>query len=300
MSHYSSLARSLALLLTVIAAACGAEDELRIVAFGDVHGDLEVTRDALRLAGATDENDRWIGGKLVVVQTGDQLDRGDEEQAILDLFERLRIESRAAGGAFHALLGNHELMNPRGDLRYVTQGGFADFEDAVDYDPADSLLAAFEPYQRARMAALMPGGPYAMLLAQRQVILQLGENVFVHGGVLPDHVEYGIDSINSDAQAWLRGEGERTVVLQGSDSPQWTRLYSREPDSIACATLEVALTALGASRMIVGHTIQDDGIASACDGRAWRVDVGMAAYYDGSAQVLEIVGDSIRVLKADR
>ncbi|MCA9658976.1 MAG: calcineurin, partial [Myxococcales bacterium] len=51
----------------------------RIVALGDVHGDLEATRHALRIAGAIDGDDRWIGGDLVVVQTGDQLDRGDDE-----------------------------------------------------------------------------------------------------------------------------------------------------------------------------------------------------------------------------
>ena len=106
-----------ALTLLVVATSCVGEDEQRIVAFGDVHGDLEAARGALRLAGAIDEQDRWIGDDLIVVQTGDQLDRGDQEQAILDLFERLRIESEAAGGAFHALLGNHELMNARVDLR---------------------------------------------------------------------------------------------------------------------------------------------------------------------------------------
>ncbi|MCH2466077.1 MAG: metallophosphoesterase, partial [Gemmatimonadetes bacterium] len=254
---------------------------------------------------------RWIGGELIVVQTGDQLDRGDQEQAILDLFERLRIESKAAGGAFHALLGNHEIMNARGDLRYVTDGGFADFMDAVEYDPGDSLkvwdrssrtvrsaiLADFEPHQRARMAALMPGGPYADLLAQRQVILRVGDNVFVHGGVLPDHVAYGIDEINSSAQAWLRGEADLPPVLQGSESPQWTRLYSRDPDSLACGVLEEALTALEAKRIVMGHTIQESGITSACGARAWRIDVAMAAYYGGSVEVLEIVGDSVRVLK---
>ena len=128
-----------ALTLLVVATSCVGEDEQRIVAFGDVHGDLEAARGALRLAGAIDEQDRWIGGDLIVVQTGDQLDRGDQEQAILDLFERLRIESEAAGGAFHALLGNHELMNARVDLRYVTDGGFADFMDTVEYEPGDSL-----------------------------------------------------------------------------------------------------------------------------------------------------------------
>lgn len=40
----------------------------RLVAIGDVHGDIEKTRRAFRLAGATDENDRWVGGQLVVVQ----------------------------------------------------------------------------------------------------------------------------------------------------------------------------------------------------------------------------------------
>lgn len=298
-----------ALTLLLAATACVANGEQRIVAFGDVHGDLEAARGALRLAGAIDEQDRWIGGELIVVQTGDQLDRGDEEQAILDLFERLRVESEAAGGAFHPLLGNHELMNARGDLRYVTEGGYADFMGVVEYAPDDSLmvwdresgtfgpasLADFEPYQRARMAAFMPGGPYAEQLAQRQVILQLGDNVFVHGGVLPEHVAYGIDEINGAAQAWLRGEADLPSVLSGPDSPQWTRLYSSDPDSVACAVLNQALDALEAKRIVMGHTRQES-IASACGARAWRIDVGMAEYYGGSVEVLEIVGDSVRVL----
>ncbi len=288
-----------AIALLIAFCGCSGGDVTRIVAFGDVHGDLEATRSALRLAGAVDEEDGWIGGKLIVVQTGDQLDRGSDEQAILDLFERLRVESTAAGGAFHALLGNHELMNARGDLRYVTDEGFADFADAVEYDPNDPRLAEFEPHERARMAALLPGGPYAHLLAQRQVILRVGDVLFVHGGVLPDHVTYGIDLINREAQAWLRGEADRPGVLQGSDSPQWTRLYSDEPDSQACEVLMEVLSGLEATRIVMGHTIQDDGISSACEGRAWRIDVGMAARYGGPVEVLEIIGDSVRVLRAD-
>ena len=306
--------RAFALTLLMALSSCAGGHDRRIVAFGDVHGDLEAARAALHLAGAIDEHDRWIGGDLIVVQTGDQLDRGDQEQAILDLFERLRLEATAAGGAFHALLGNHELMNARGDLRYVTDGGFADFMDAVEVDPGDSVqvwdrssgtfisarLSDFEPHQRARLAAFTPGGPYADLLARRQVILQIGDNVFVHGGVLPEHVAYGIDEINDAAQAWLRGEADLPPVLSGSDSPQWTRLYSSDPDAAACAVLEEALTALDAERIVMGHTRQESGITSACTARAWRIDVGMAAYYGGPVEVLEIVGDSVRVLKDGR
>jgi hypothetical protein len=190
-------------------------------------------------------------------------------------------------------------MNAKGDLRYVTDEGFTDFADAVEYDPDDPRLAEFEPHERARMAALLPGGPYAHLLAQRQVILRVGDILFVHGGVLPDHVTYGIDLINRETQAWLRGEADRPGVLQGSDSPQWTRLYSDEPDSEACEVLTEVLSGLAAARMVMGHTVQDEGISSACEGRAWHVDVGMAAHYGGPVEVLEIVGDSVRVLRAD-
>ena len=53
---------------------------------------------------------------------GDQLDRGDGERAILDPFEELADQAHAAGGGFHALLGNHEVMNVEEDFRYVTDG----------------------------------------------------------------------------------------------------------------------------------------------------------------------------------
>src|SRR5688572_3411314 len=65
----------------------------RLVAIGDIHGDIAAARAALRLAGAIDDKDAWIGGELVVVQTGDILDRGDDEQAIIDLF--LDLEGKA-------------------------------------------------------------------------------------------------------------------------------------------------------------------------------------------------------------
>ncbi len=269
----------------------------RIVAFGDVHGDLDATRRALRLAGAIDEGDRWCGGDMVVVQTGDQLDRGDGEAEILLLFERLAAEAAAAGGAFHSLLGNHELMNVAGDLRYVTPGGYADFEGRVDYDAGDPELAEVAPEQRARVAAFRPGGPYAQLLAGHDVILVLDGNVFVHGGLLPAHLEYGIDRINTETRAWLRGERGRPDIFEQRDSPIWARTYSREPDAAAAATAREVLQALGAERMIVGHTIQEGGIQPTCDAQVWCLDVGMAAHYGGPVEVLVIEGEEVRVLR---
>ena len=55
------------------------------------------------------------------------------------------------------------------------------------------------------------------------------------------------------------------------------------------ARLDSALTRTGARRMVVGHTVQEGGITTACGGKLWRIDVGLAALYGGPIQVLELV-----------
>ena len=48
----------------------------------------------------------------------------------------------------------------------------------------------------------------------------------------------------------------------------------------------------GAARMVVGHTIQEAGINSACDDRVFRIDVGLSkGCGNGEPQVLEIIDD---------
>ncbi len=269
----------------------------RIIAIGDLHGDLDRTREVFQMAGITDQSGHWVAGELVVVQTGDQLDRGDQEQALLEFLDRLQDEALAVGGRLHLMNGNHELMNARLDLRYVTEGGFADFEDAVTISEPDSLLLAHEPNERARVAAFRPGGPYALLLAEHNTVLMIGDNLFVHGGVLPSHLDYGLEKLNREIQLWLAGEGPAPEGIHTSKSPTWTRIYSDEPDENSCLTLEEVLTRLGAARMIVGHTVQEDGIVSRCNNRVWCIDSGLARYYEGPINALEIIGDEIRVLR---
>ena len=41
----------------------------RLIAMGDVHGDYDAAISALKLAGAIDDNLRWVGGDLTIVQT---------------------------------------------------------------------------------------------------------------------------------------------------------------------------------------------------------------------------------------
>lgn len=107
----------------------------RIVAIGDLHGDLPHALRALRLAGLVDHRNKWIGRRAILgvslqlqeaasdalkckgytVQTGDVLDRGKDTIALYHLFDELRAQARQAGGDVLSLLGNHEYMNALGD-----------------------------------------------------------------------------------------------------------------------------------------------------------------------------------------
>jgi hypothetical protein len=274
----------------------------RLVAIGDVHGDLDATRAALRLAGAIDAEDRWIGGALTIVQTGDLLDRGEGEQAIIDLFERLEREADAAGGAFVWLLGNHELMNAAADFRYVTPGGWEDFSDApgVDLSRRDNpelaeAIAGAPVEARPRLAALLPGGAYAKILAGQDVAVKVGDTVFSHAGFLPGWTA-DVAATNRAARCWLAGTGPQPTVESDSAGPVWTRAWG--DDAPDCAVLREALTALDATRMVVAHTPQLGGITSGCDGALWRIDTGMASYYGGPIEVLEITDAGARPLRA--
>jgi hypothetical protein len=241
-------------------------------------------RAGLRAAGAIDDHDHWVGGDLVVVQTGDVLDRGDGERAMLDLSTRLDGEARAAGGAWIALLGNHELMNAAGDFRYATPTGLHAFDGAPG--PTAPVPAQLPETSRGRFAALGPGGAYAKQLANHQVVAIVGDTVLSHAGVLPAWAGK-LDDVNASARCWLDGQrGEPPAALTADDGPVWTRAYGG--GDVDCAQLHAALDAVHAQRMVVGHTVQHGGITSACDGALWRIDVGMTQMIGGPIQILEL------------
>jgi hypothetical protein len=126
------------------------------------------------------------------------------------------------------------------------------------------------------------------------VIVKVDDTVFVHGGVLMQHVRHGVDRINQETAAWMRGEHAAPPIIMQDDAPVWTRLYSSEP-SQGCAQLEEVLKVLGAARMVVGHTPQAHGITSACGEKIWRIDTGMSHFYGGRRQLLTIEAGRVQV-----
>jgi hypothetical protein len=102
----------------------------RIVAVGDVHGDVAAFQEILVEAGVLDAAGAWVGGETVLVQVGDLIDRGPSMRGTLDFVMALEQAAVKHGGRVVSLLGNHEVMNMTGDLRYVVPANYAEFADA--------------------------------------------------------------------------------------------------------------------------------------------------------------------------
>jgi hypothetical protein len=263
------------------------------VAIGDIHADVQALRRAFQAAGATDSRDNWIGGTLTVVQLGDLIGRADDEREVLDFIFAVQRQAADRGGAVHALIGNHEVMGARVDNQAVGPNPFPAWETVSGLRRDDPRLRHLPPAERARGAALMPGGPYARRIAAFPTVLKIRDTVFAHGGVPPRWATYGIDRINREVRDWLMGltpEPQSSLGVDDGDRVMWTRQFSRDVEAADCRDLTESLRILKARRMIVAHTVHEQ-ITSRCDERVWSIDVGMSRAYGGRVQVLEMVDD---------
>jgi hypothetical protein len=203
-----------------------------LVAIGDVHGDFEDFCSILRRVGLIDEQRHWTGGNATFLQLGDLIDRGPKPREVLDLMLSLDEQSAKSGGHVVALLGNHEMMNLMGDLRYVTAGNYASFADSESENRRQTAFQKYLEWRKAHpqllaelnqpvlpeteaewmirhprgfiehRAAFSPTGIYGTWLRRRPALVNIGGVIFLHGGINPDLTSLGLDQINDR----VRGE----------------------------------------------------------------------------------------------
>ena len=287
----------------------------RIIVIGDIHGDLKMAHELLKVGGLIDNNGNWIGGDTVVVQVGDQVDRcrysgipcnqkeatpDDEgnDWAIIKFFTKLNYQASKDGGAVYSLLGNHELMNVNGDFRYVSYEGINEFSKNGQYNK-DSKKPIANNSNHARRNAFKPGHPIADFLGcTRKVALKIGSNLFAHAGVLPSVAEkYSIKSINQIMSLYLwkiiKAKGSFGEILSTHEhSPLWNRVYGnigldtyKTTTSVNNDECDKHLLPLNqiykVDKIYVGHTpLLQHGIGSACNDRLWLTDYGSSRAFD--------------------
>ena len=93
-------------------------DKRRIV-IGDVHGDRAGLREILLHARLINDLDYWTGGRSLLIQVGDVIDRGPYSRECVELLRSLQCQAPKAGGHVVRLCGNHELMLLQGIYDFV-------------------------------------------------------------------------------------------------------------------------------------------------------------------------------------
>ncbi len=213
------------LVLLLSGPASGADSVFRVtgaehvVVFPDVHGAYQELVSVLRETAVIDESLRWRAGTTHLVSLGDLLDRGPDSRKVLDLLMRLESEARDAGGAFHMVLGNHEVMNIVGDLRYVSAEEYAAFAGGEDealrdaqwrrrqaQDPAAERAAFDARFPRGYFAhrqAFSPSGKYGSWLLGKPFLITVNDTAFVHGGLPAMVARLGLEATNHALHAQL-------------------------------------------------------------------------------------------------
>lgn len=242
----------------------------RIVAIGDVHGDFGQFQRTLRAAGVVDVKGNWAAGKTHLVQIGDVLDRGPDSRKAMDLLMALERQAAEAGGAVHALIGNHEAMVLLGDWRYIHPGEVQAFGPAAKYRQAMSAQGKYGQWIRAHNTAI-----------------RINDLVFVHAGITASCARLSLAEINRTIRDELAG-GDTTGLASDPSGPLWIRALALGDDEAVAQQLDAVLKRYGARRMVIGHTVSTDGIQAAAGGRLVQIDVGMADCYGGPAACLVV------------
>jgi len=328
----------------------------RIIAIGDIHGDLDLAINCLTVGGlikqvydfdqATcvflkykDEQDpriyKWIAKNTIVVQVGDQIDRcrpvsnecSVKEETVNDEASDLKImfffhdlhliAINSPGCAVYSLLGNHELLNVLGNLRYVSYKGLEEFvSNPKDYTEGKKgeamkinagILGRTDAFAKGSSKLLYKSKANIanFMACSRVSAIVIDGYLFVHAGVLAKLIDHTskmkgvkktetINSINEAIKNWLLNldtiedkEYIQKLLVGKTLSPFWPRIFGNLPTELKrsnklCEShVDPVLDALDLKGIVVGHTPQlKKGISSTCSSTVWRIDVASSQAFD--------------------
>jgi hypothetical protein len=293
-----------------------------VVAIGDVHGDFDDFVIILQRAGLIDAQHHWIGGQTTLVQVGDLLDRGPKPRDVMDLLISLEKEAPKAGGRVVSLLGNHEMMNIMGDLRYVTAENYAAYADS---NSAERQKSAYKEYVKWRSShaqllaelpqpmeiteaewmarhplgfieqreAFGPNGSYGKWLREHSAVVKIGEVIFLHGGIHPNLAHLKLDTINSHIRDEIKAfdSAKQGLVDQKVILPFFTL---QEITAAVQAELTAERKSLVPSDQqkqarLVGFLGYGDWLSVRADGPLWFRGYDQWSEEEGAAQIGKVL-----------
>lgn len=236
-----------------------------IFCVGDVHGNLEALTLLLQNNKIIDDSLNWSFGKGHLVFCGDVFDRGDKVTECLWLIYKLEQQANKNRGYVHFLLGNHEVMVLKGDLRYLNK----------KYKYIQTKLGIQYSYLFNNNTVL------GKWLRTKNSVIQLNDALFLHGGLHPDNITMNIDinKINQFIQCYLNDKDFNDTIrfLINQKGPLWYRGYLKSDENyplISNSEVDDLLKHFNVNKIVFAHTTVNN-IESLNQGKLIAIDVPM-------------------------
>ena len=259
----------------------------KLLVLSDIEGNFDALRKLLQANKVIDENFNWTFGDGQLVLVGDFFDRGQQVTEVLWLIYSLEDKAKAAGGYIHFVLGNHEIMNLSGDLRYLQQKYF---ENA-------SLL------NQKYVSLYDENSELGRWLRTKNIVEKIGDIMFMHGGISGNinRMNISIPDINKLARPYYADStykytDRRTDTIYSDRGPFWYRGYYLNRNPGTPLQIDSTLSQFGINHIITGHTIVSDTISVWYNGKLLNTDVHHAA---GKSEALLIEDDKFYRVNAE-
>lgn len=262
-----------------------------VLVLSDIHGDIDYLDSILTQMNIVDKQGNWQWQKNNIVITGDSVDKGPADFAVLWRLYQLSQQANSVGGAVHVLIGNHEHFQLRGiHSRLNADMRVKSFAMIKNFSIANS------PYDQKTVLG--------QWLRSRPAIIRLGKYLFTHGGLSKIHLtsQYTLSELNESVWAYYRtgkhSASESSPQLDltlGREGLIWFRGQLRDKRSNTPNEEELAkiLNQYGAEVLVIGHSAMDT-LEARVDNQVWPAH---SAHNSGQVLLIEQGQAKVHTLK---
>lgn len=217
----------------------------KMLMISDIEGNFKGLKSILEGNNIIDEQLNWTFGNNHLVIVGDLFDRALNVTECLWLIYKLENEAEKQGGKVHFIIGNHEMMNLKGQFKYVRDKYLQN---------ADTLKLEYAKWYS-------PNTELGKWLRTKNGIEKIGDLLFVHAGISKDFPKdkYTLTDINNNMRSVIDTQFEKgkqsNDIFIGRQSPIWYRGIANGEETQD--DIDKTLSSFKSSKMIIGHTISE-------------------------------------------
>lgn len=261
----------------------------------DIEGNFRALRRLLQANGVIDSNFNWIFGEGHLVLTGDFVDRGDQVTEVLWFIYSLEEKAKTEGGYVHFVLGNHEIMNMSGDLRYLN----------TKYK--DNTVMLNHPF----VELYGDKSELGKWMRTKNIVEKVDNILYAHAGI-STHVNklaISIQKINDAARLFYSDSSFqypdlKTEIIYSDYGPFWYRGYYSGKILATEQQVDSTLAKYDVNKIATGHTVVSDTISVRYNGKVFNTDVlhakglsGALLIEDGKYYRVNSLGEKLQLLE---